>query len=345
MLFPSHGFQNHPVTKTTIIFRQRQLFTQNLNIMKPILHLAVILMISSTSLHSQYIPMVVDGTGWTYMNYFEQFPGIYVIGYESFRISGDTTITGVVYSKLYGSSDFIQADSFCFDVNQAFYACGLREEPNGKVWRLDPGDSTEFLAYDFGLALNDTFQFQKVCDSHSPPLDVLIFDVDTSSFNGVNYNGINRKTLEFGSNMGGAKWVEGIGSMYRLINPCWNMVGNIQTTLICFTRDGELQYGDSATCNCKGPGSSIEQQNTLIKQATLFPNPTNTQSKLTFELLQSQSVQYSLSDIQGKLIQEKTLKLGPGQHDVLIKRLQEAGVYMVELRVGEENFTEKLIVY
>ncbi|MFK7970184.1 MAG: T9SS type A sorting domain-containing protein, partial [Bacteroidia bacterium] len=138
-------------------------------------------------------------------------------------------------------------------------------------------------------------------------------------------------------------WLEGIGSLRRLINPCWNVVGNQFYKLDCHQIPGDQQYGDSATCSCKGPGSNIDIA-TIAQDISLYPNPASGLAGLEFELLQAHDVQIDVIDLKGRIIQKRAISLGPGSHRIHLSYIDHSGLYLVNLRIGNASWNEKLLV-
>ncbi len=80
----------------------------------------------------------------------------------------------------------------------------------------------------------------------------------------------------------------------------------------------------------------------------LYPNPTENNSMLSFELMESERVALYATDMMGKRIQiTNAQQLAPGLHTIEISKAQlsAAGVYMLTLEGENMRVVEKLVVY
>jgi hypothetical protein len=158
----------------------------------------IILTISFLSnIHSQdYKPILVEGSAWNEVFYFEQAdPRGYIIG-------GDTVLNNISYKKVYQNIDFsIGALSLL-----------MREDiTERKVYLLEDFDpAREVLLYDFSLEVGDFFGDLRLdsitVDLNPIEADVLTFDIDTRVF----YFSLNDYLSEV--------WINGVGSISGLLN-------------------------------------------------------------------------------------------------------------------------------
>lgn len=84
-----------------------------------------------------------------------------------------------------------------------------------------------------------------------------------------------------------------------------------------------------------------------VREMQLYPNPANDRVSLSFIASEEQSVHYHLSDAQGKLIEEKELRMHPGINtfdiDTRLLGLSQ-GIYFITLQAADNVLIKKLIV-
>ncbi len=207
-----------------------------------------LLLIDTSMIIGQYIPMLKEGTEW--------------YGYYSFEakwnssivVESDTIINNMKYKKLrsynnsvYGGTDFYREDT----VEQRVYRYGF-------------GIGEDILEHDFSLEVNDTFYWIGF---------PIIIDSITNSFfsKGRNYIIDLPKRTRFYYFSNGLIWIEGIGSLYTPIDGDY---------LTChFNSEGKKDmYIDtlagSPIVDCKG---NIDSNKDIIKSPSILltPNPSN----------------------------------------------------------------------
>jgi hypothetical protein len=82
------------------------------------------------------------------------------------------------------------------------------------------------------------------------------------------------------------------------------------------------------------------------KQLKVFPNPViNGQVTVSFNLESSEDVQYTLTDVQGRVIRQlKNETLNAGAHQEVVKFGNELkGVYLFNVKIGEQQQTYRLM--
>lgn len=87
-------------------------------------------------------------------------------------------------------------------------------------------------------------------------------------------------------------------------------------------------------------------ENNIIEHINLFPNPANSETKLSFSLMQSMDVSIEILDITGKIILNENLGfLVSGEHSKEIKTQKfPTGIYFCKLQVGNTSQVIKLQV-
>ncbi|MFK7758302.1 MAG: T9SS type A sorting domain-containing protein [Flavobacteriales bacterium] len=309
-----------------------------------------LIFLSNLEVKSQnYFPFPTDSATWT-----EATQWI-ALGYNpwlpvEYKMSGDTLISGLTYSKIqmnlidhpYGSSG-------------EYYIGGLREDENKKVYFrpdsivvdadiafyyvlpfLFPSDSTEYLLYDFSqIEVGDT-----LVDYYNPnPNDFDIVSGIDSTLVGDEY----RKVYEFTNSFLSfptSFFIEGIGSSLGLFAPFGNPfapeVSGYQLT--CFSH-GDVFFENPYEFEVSDCQVIVSVQEFRSSSFSLYPNPTSDKLLIESSGSRIQSVQiYSQS---GKLVysdmesRSKSLELDLS--------MLESGLYFVQIIDASESFTEKLV--
>jgi hypothetical protein len=95
-----------------------------------------------------------------------------------------------------------------------------------------------------------------------------------------------------------------------------------------------------------GFGLTGTQEITIEGQMKVYPNPTTQNTTVSFELLEAQTVEMQVFNSMGALVQNVEAKqFGSGSHSFEIYGEElNAGVYYINLRVGEKIEVQKLII-
>jgi hypothetical protein len=183
----------------------------------------------------------------------------------SYYISGDTTISANLYSKIYRSGS---VHEHCFSgssVNNWFYENheyfgGLRQDTSQRTVSFIPSSGTvECLLYDFNLAVGDTMQGNCLW-----PTDCAVISGIDSVLVGSTY----RKRFNLSGAGTSYSLIEGIGSTSGLFEPLCPF--EYSGDLVCFAMNGQAMYPDTATScnNFTGLIYADEMQDLRV-----FPNP------------------------------------------------------------------------
>ena len=78
----------------------------------------------------------------------------------------------------------------------------------------------------------------------------------------------------------------------------------------------------------------------------IFPNPANGMTTISFELPQLTDVKVRITDLQGKIMDQKSYSaLNPGEHNLQISTENfDSGIYLVILETENQQQTERLII-
>lgn len=106
-----------------------------------------------------------------------------------------------------------------------------------------------------------------------------------------------------------------------------------------------------------GVVSSIQYQDTIqvvgineiktIDNLSVYPNPTKDVVNVMFDSNKSDNLEYSIKDLTGKIILSERFEALRGKNYILIdfsKKMISSGIYFIELKIGEEMSTHKIIL-
>ncbi|MEI7727854.1 MAG: hypothetical protein WCK09_22295 [Bacteroidota bacterium] len=241
-----------------------------------------------------YHPLVETGKVWsTIHNY---YPGL--TPYSDFvKFQGDTTINGLAYKKVWRSTDALQAtwnsDGF------------IREDNSRHVYYMNwAGGPANNLLYDFSAQAGDTVNL------FYDPMG--IFFIVDSVDNTTLLTGETRLRLFLSAYIGGGfllghdTWVEGMGSLYGVLQSGSCALVGDSPALLCFHENDTLKYflNNFSTCFVT-TGTGEHQANGV--SIRIFPNPTT--GKLSIRVYDPAALPLKVIfyDPAGKKILEKAL--------------------------------------
>jgi PKD repeat protein len=77
----------------------------------------------------------------------------------------------------------------------------------------------------------------------------------------------------------------------------------------------------------------------------VYPNPTEKDATVSFDMIQNDNVTLNVTDIVGRQVYSlQNQKLDSGNHQIQLNTLSEKGVYFVNLIIGQEHFVKKLVI-
>lgn len=164
--------------------------------------------------------------------------------YRSFfiKFSGDTTINGLGYKKIMKSDDELHT-TWTLD------GC-IREEPDTrKVFIFNKFSQKDILLYDFNLELGDSIL---TGDGVSYAKVTKVINATFGSSSDI------RKQIYFFDADGGPQWIEGIGSIWGVLEG----LGSFYTTgatpsLVCYSQNDQLIYHNHKFNNCFPQGQEL----------------------------------------------------------------------------------------
>jgi hypothetical protein len=103
---------------------------------------------------------------------------------------------------------------------------------------------------------------------------------------------------------------------------------------------GELDLGSLITSN------SLVAEQTVLDHVLAYPNPTDKQLNLEFELYESAKVGIQLLDIEGKVVQKKPSKIANAGKQFFNLAIEElpAGIYFLRLKCGSQKYTKRIVI-
>lgn len=223
---------------------------------KLLLLIMTIITISAKSQTSVYHPFPIINGDWVYQ-YYDDFHMPTNI-YGGYQINGDTTISGINYKKISGCG--------------AQWVCdggGIRESNKIIYFRPDTA-TTEYVLYDFNKTVGDTIIHPyggAVCSNDT--VTIILEDSVQCS------DGYHRQLWLSSS----AIWIEGVGSVSYLLNPCNVLCVSGNDVLQCMSGDSGFTYPYGST-SCL---VSIPENINFSDGVYFFPNPFHTTTTLEFE--------------------------------------------------------------
>lgn len=291
-------------------------------------------LISVAPKHIYYYSFPKDSAVWSVEEYFwnNNYPhepnGCRA---EHYGLVGDTVINGQTYSALYANNLVISpgwgttnpAPVSSFDLSKAQFVGGIREDSMKRVWFVQPG-GTEWLYYDFGLNVGDTFCFDY--------LDYLganagCWEVQWTDSTWI--DGRYRRAIYFGA--GGQTWIEGIGSLIGWFE--WETMGSWGWNLLCY-REGNKQLYGSNYCHCNTyGGNGVDAPDSI--RFKVSPNPAR--DRLNVSGINGNDAWYELSFVSGQSVSGGNI----GTQPIHLPEVSP-GVYV--LTVGEQNRAQQFMI-
>ncbi|MEI6434062.1 MAG: hypothetical protein WCP32_04390 [Bacteroidota bacterium] len=262
--------------------------------MKRLLFAVLTFAAASFTWGQSYHPLVETGKVWsTIHNY---FPGL--IPYSDYvKFQGDTTINGLTYKKVWRSVDALQStwtsDGF------------IREDNSRHVYYMTwAGGPANNLLYDFSARTGDTVNL------FYDPMGIyfIVDSVDNTTL----LTGETRSRLFLsayavgGFLLGHDIWVEGMGSLFGVLQSGSCALVGDNPALLCFHENDTLKYFLNGFSTCfVTTGTGERLANDIFIR--VFPNPTTGQLSIRVYDPATLPLKVIFSDPAGKKILEKTL--------------------------------------
>jgi Secretion system C-terminal sorting domain len=263
-----------------------------------------------------------------------------VVHFErSYIQSGDTTLNGMPYNKLFLSAQTwslsSQIGSCAFNTYPGTttigaFIGGLRNDSTNKsVYYYDAEQKQECLLYDFNLTVSDTIKNCKTISSMGAPPYGVITSID-SILVGTKYH----KKFNYKGTSVSTKYsiVEGMGGLTGLLEP--RVFFENDGTLECFSIASQpLYYISSSACGIVGIKEAIS-----LGGFEIHPNPSK--GAFTIESLEKISAIEVLNMLGEKIFftsanyKQETVNLSS----------QQNGIYFLQLKTEQGTVSKKIII-
>ena len=177
-----------------------------------------------------YHPIVEDGKQWNVLFSYPWSPPEPQHKYtDIYKIEGDTLLDGVSYKVMYTTRN---------ENLTGWNLWGfLRETEDGQVFSRRPSTSDEQLLYDFSKEVGDTIC---MCDFGYDECCMVVIEKGEILVNGEPRQQI---VLEYPFGSGVEEvWIEGIGSLFGIIDSGSLFLTGGSTNLLCYYEDGDLVW-------------------------------------------------------------------------------------------------------
>ena len=258
---------------------------------------------------------------------------------KHYGLVGDTIVLGKQYSKLYGvnhnyyySSMMPYKDIPEFNIDSAEYVGGIREDSAKKVQFFEANDTVEYLFYDFGLNVGDTFCFDYFDNVFGPNTCFPVSYIDS-----ILINGQYRRTINL-SDWWSTTWIEGIGNSVGWFE--FQFIGTWSWSLLCFQQNNDTLINSFGFCNCTPYWlTGITKIDQKINTVKIYPNPATENINIEFKepLLPYHLKLYSIYD--QKLFEKE---IGDRQTSIDIQNLN-TGIYLLILETKDQTIEQKFI--
>ncbi len=180
-----------------------------------------------------YHPIVEDGKQWNVLFSYPWNPPEPQHKYtDIYKIEGDTLLDGVSYKVMYTTRNEDLTDWNCWGF--------LRETEDGQVFSRRPSTSDEQLLYDFSMEVGDTIC---MCDYGYDECCMVVIEKGETIVNGEPRQQI---VLEYPFGNGEQEvWIEGIGSLYGIVDSGSLFLTGGSTNLLCYYEDGDLIWNNN----------------------------------------------------------------------------------------------------
>ena len=227
--------------------------------MKNISIIAVIalMMMGGMSMKAQdYHPIVEDGKQWNELFSYPWSPPEPQHKYtDIYKIEGDTLVDGMSYKVMYTTRN---------ENLTGWSVCGVIRETEDKqvLYRRD-GSAYDEILYDFSMEVGDT-----IIMSGNGFYPNWMFVIET---NEILVNGEPRQQIVLEYPWGEQEvWIEGIGSLYGIIDSGSRFLDGGSTDLLCYYEDGDLIWQNTTPGYNECYIVNTGQQNDLVVTPTVL---------------------------------------------------------------------------
>lgn len=272
-----------------------------------------------------YHPLVEDGKQWNVLFSYPWSPPEPQHKYtDIYKIEGDTLVDGVPYKVMYTTrNENLTGWNFCGII---------RETEDKQVFYRRYGSPDEEMLYDFSMEVGDTIC---MCDYGYDECCMVVIEKGETIVNGEPRQQI---VLEYPFGNGVEEvWIEGIGSLYGIIDSGSLFLTGGTTNLLCYYEDCDLIWQNTMPgfdmCHIINP-DGIEEDETF-SVVSVFPNPSK--GKVIIEGVEVTEVKvYNALGQLVKIVREK--------NEIDVAGLLE-GVYLLRVKDAKgTEYTERITV-
>ncbi len=232
--------------------------------------IALMMMGGMTMKAQDYHPIVEEGKQWNVLFSYPWNPPEPQHKYtDIYKIEGDTLVDGVSYKVMYTTRN---------ENLTGWSVCGvIRETEDRQVLYRRDGSSYDEILYDFSMEVGDT-----IIMNGSGFYPDWMFVVET---NEILINGEPRKQIVLEYSWGDQEvWIEGIGSLYGIIDSGSLFLTGGSTDLLCYYEDGDLIWQNTTPGYNECYIVNTGQQNGLVVAPTTltFDEPAVPQSFIIY---------------------------------------------------------------
>ena len=179
---------------------------------------------------------------------------------------GDSIVTGYSYKKVFSCDDKLH-ENIKYE--------GLIREQEKKTYFIPTNSETEYKLYDFSLEEGMIFEYIDWWYHELPPISFCIKQVDFVEINGVQKKRMKLTGLPPFDVIIYATWIEGIGSLNGLFEPCGVLAPGGNRILLCYFQNNEVVYKtpEYPECYYDKPEELIPFMKQPDIGVSVYPNP------------------------------------------------------------------------
>jgi hypothetical protein len=286
----------------------------------------LLLLMGAINIKAQdYHPLVEDGKQWNVLFSYPWSPPEPQHKYtDLYKIEGDTLVDGVPYKVMYTTrNENLTGWNFCGII---------RETEDKQAFYRRYGSPDEEMLYDFSMEVGDTIC---MCDYGYDGCCMVVIEKGETIVNGEPRQQI---VLEYPFGNGEEEvWIEGIGSLYGIVDSGSLFLTGGSTNLLCYYEDGDLIWHNTMPgfdmCYIINPDGIEEDETSSV--VSVFPNPSK--GKVTIEGVEVAEVK--VYNALGQLV-----KIVRETNEIDVAGLLE-GVYLLRVKDAKGTaYTERITV-
>jgi hypothetical protein len=280
--------------------------------------LLALIFVFAQAAHAQYASTLANGNTWIGRE------SGWVVNEFTYVIQGDTMVMNTFYKKLY-----VQ---FNGSNNYALRALLREWTPEGKIY-IYADDGEEHLLFDYSLEAGESAMVYALS---------MDYEITIDSVTTVTVDGTERRKLHFLDNGMPAFWIEGVGSIYGVVDPSLGNSADYLPILFCFYEDNELKwtsYPNSFQCE---DVLSVNSDDILVLQLTVWPVPFRENLNYETTAMTGRGT-LTITTGTGQVVYHESLSHLGSTRSLHLPFL-ESGVYLLSIRQSDGQQTSKVII-